>query len=121
VIYSTSIPYVPEDIPPPPSYVPSYAPAYPPSSIYIPPAPAYPPQPTETIIELPGGRYELRGDGVTVPYRWVAPSVAPPAPPQPTRRADIYRWTDSDGVVHLTDRLDEVPEAYRSQATKSPS
>lgn len=28
--------------------------------------------------------------------------------------AEIYEWKDRDGVVHLTDRLQNVPEEYRS-------
>lgn len=41
-----------------------------------------------TVVEYPHGRYELRGDGETAPYRWVwipNPPVAPPAPPAPAR------------------------------------
>jgi hypothetical protein len=91
----------------------------------------------QTVIEFPNGRYELRGDGITTPYRWVwipnpptsppadeappAPSVTPPAPAEPARRIDVYRWTDDEGVVHLTDRWEKVPEAYRTKAKKSPS
>ncbi len=57
-----------------------------------------PPPATTTVIVQPGtqaaqrvvtyadGRYELRGDGTTVPYSWVwvpagSPISAPPAPP----------------------------------------
>jgi hypothetical protein len=57
--------------------------------------------PTATVVQYPTGRYELRGDGVNVPYYWVwvaayrgvvpappAPAAAPadvpmPAPPPP--------------------------------------
>jgi hypothetical protein len=116
--------------PPPPVY---YPPVYTPA----PPAYSYAPPPMQTVIEFPNGRYELRGDGITTPYRWVwipnpptsppadeappAPSVTPPAPAEPARRIDVYRWTDDEGVVHLTDRWEKVPEAYRTKAKKSPS
>jgi hypothetical protein len=131
VIYSAPS-YVPEYVPPPPAYTPSYS--------YVPP-----PQPLQRVVEFPSGRYELHGDGVTTAYRWVwipnppasppvEEPVAPPAPaappasqapppaaPERTRRADIYRWTDEAGVVHITDRLEKVPEAYRSKVTKTQS
>src|SRR5262245_43604231 len=37
------------------------------------PPPMAPPAaaPTPDIIEFPEGRYELRGDGINTPYRWV--------------------------------------------------
>jgi hypothetical protein len=80
------------------------------------------------IIEYQNGRYELRGDGINTPYKWVwipNPPPGPPAdaapPPGPARRTTLYRWTDKDGAVHWTDRLDAVPEAYRSKVTKSQS
>lgn len=124
---------------PPPGYAP---PVYAPEPVYYPP-PVYAPPvssafpPTETVIEFPNGRYELRGDGITTPYRWVwipnpptappseaAPDAAPkavPAPPEPAQRAELYRWTDDDGAVHWTDRWEKVPEAYRAKATKTQS
>ena len=41
--------------------------------------------PTATVVPYPTGRYELRGDGVSVPYYWVwipvQPVIAAPAPP----------------------------------------
>jgi hypothetical protein len=41
--------------------------------------------PTATVVQYPTGRYELRGDGVSVPYYWVwlptQPVIAAPAPP----------------------------------------
>ncbi len=92
------------------------------------------------VVEYSGGRYELRGDGISVPYVWVripnaplgpppTPAV-PPAPPalEPSgsapvaerasraHRTRIYRWTDDQGVVNLTDDLESVPERYRTQA-----
>lgn len=43
------------------------------------------PAPTVTVVQYATGRWELRGDGVTVPYYWVwipaAVVVAPPPPP----------------------------------------
>jgi len=30
----------------------------------------------------------------------------------------LYRWTDEQGVVHLTDRLNSIPERYRSEAQR---
>ncbi len=123
---------------------PSYAyapPVYDDPPVYAPPSPPYipsasappappPPPATQKIVEFADGHYELRGDGVTLPYRWVwipNPPTSPPAgavaapPPAPARRTDIYRWTESDGTVHLTDRLEKVPEAYRSKVIKSSS
>src|SRR2546428_10614274 len=41
--------------------------------------------PTVTVVPYPNGRYELRGNGMTVPYFWAwAPAplyIAPPPPP----------------------------------------
>src|SRR5258706_9914455 len=28
-------------------------------------------------------------------------------------QADLYQWTDDDGVIHIVDETTEVPEAYR--------
>lgn len=121
-------------------------PAYPPAAAYGPAvygsgmggtlALAPPAQPTPSVIQYPTGRWELRGDGLTIPYRWVwipNPPSAPPSPtppsgepvtpapptstrPEPPGNTKIYRWTDGQGVLHLTDRLDTVPERYRAQA-----
>ena len=97
-------------------------------------APA-PPQapPTSNVAEFPTGRYELRGDGVSTPYTWVwipnPPTSPPPARLRPrprgselgerpgtsARAGQLYRWTDAQGVVYWTDRLDAVPEQYRSK------
>ena len=112
-----------------------YDPALPytPSAMYAPPmggaVSVAPPPPMPSVIEYPTGRYELRGDGITAPYRWVwipnppaapppvdAPtSPAPPASrdPEPGPRTTLYRWTDKQGVVHLTDRRDTAPPQYR--------
>jgi len=126
----------------PPSYYgsPSY---YDPSLVYAPPAmygpptggtvSVAPPPPMPSVIEYPTGRYELRGDGITAPYRWVwipNPPLAPPADappagapgspappasrdPGPVRHATLYRWTDGQGIVHLTDRRDTLPDRHR--------
>ena len=112
-------------VPPPPVYVPPVA---------VPPPPAFAPAPMQTVVEFPTGRYELRGDGTTTPYRWVwipsapdappaepLPDVVPraaPAPAEPAQRSELYRWTDDDGAVHWTDRLEKVPEPYRAKVTK---
>jgi len=44
--------------------------------------------PTATVVNYPSGRYELRGDGITVPYYWAwvpaqAYIAAPPPPAVP--------------------------------------
>ena len=85
-----------------------------------------------SVVEFPTGRYELRGDGITEPYRWVwipKPPTAPPAEPPspvpptsgeagPTRHAPLYRWTDEQGTLHYTDRLTAVPDRYRAKARR---
>jgi Domain of unknown function (DUF4124) len=151
-----------------PYYYPPYydyqPPAYydPPQSYYAPPAPTYyappatysspppsgtvsvAPAPSDTVIQYSHGRYELRGDGISTPYRWVwipnPPPPPPAAPPAPTgdpssgipspgdpftgsvapRQSQLYRWTDTTGVVHWTDRIDMVPEKYRAGARQYP-
>ena len=81
-----------------------------------------------TVVEYSTGRYELRGDGLAMPCRWVwipnAPSAPPAgasfgAPSSPSRHDRLYRWTDAQGVLHVTDRWESVPPEYRVQA-KSP-
>jgi len=93
------------------------------------------PPPAPTVVEYATGRYELRGDGMTAPYSWVWIPNPPPGPPgaPPTggpasgepstsRHGQIYRWTDDQGVMHMTDRWDAVPPQYRTQAKpKQPS
>jgi len=100
---------------------------------YAPP----PPSPTSRVVEFPGGRYELRGDGVYTPYSWVwipNPPVAPPPPapptappallPEPTapRAAPatlaVYRWTNEQGVTAWTDNPETIPVRYRGQASR---
>jgi len=103
-------------------------PAYnPPASDSVSLAPPSPPAPS--VIQYPTGRYELRGDGTTAPYTWVWIPNPPPAPPagppteSPTpsepsssRHGELYRWTDADGVLHVTDRLETVPPQHRAQS-----
>lgn len=110
------------------------APTYYPPAVYSTPSPP----PTPSVVEYPTGRYELRGDGVGTPYRWVwipnpppAPPAEPPPPaapapaappvgpgasddPSPPHHSQLYRWVDPEGVVHWTDRMDAVPRQYRS-------
>ena len=104
---------------PPVSY--SFAPAYGPSPASSappppPPAPAAPPGPK--VVEFDSGRYELRGDGLREPYVWVWVPRAPAAPPgmtsAPRRPTTVYRWTDEQGVVTLTDDPNKVPLQFRA-------
>jgi hypothetical protein len=114
--------------------------AYDPGPGYVPltygTASLAPPPPMPSVVQYPTGRYELRGDGFTTPYQWVwipNPPAAPPPPappahqptpsgppastkPEPPGNTTVYRWTDAEGVVHFTDRLDTVPPRYRPQA-----
>jgi hypothetical protein len=89
-------------------------------------APSPPPPPTPSVVEYPNGRYELRGDGTSLPYTWVWVPNPPSAPPTPAPgpasadvHRDLYRWTDPDGVLHVTDRLSAVPKQYRGQARET--
>ena len=116
----------------PVSYSPSVSYAPPPNgTVSVAPAP--------NVVQFATGRYELRGDGVSTPYTWVwipnpptaPPPPAPTAPPAaepspnggsgraPARVGQLYRWTDAQGVVYWTDRLDAVPEQYRSRVKSS--
>ena len=96
-------------------------------------APTPPPPPR--VIEYSTGRYELRGDGVTVPYTWQWIANVPPPPPPPAaapaaapaatpagaeqtkreKHGPLYRWTDDQNVVYWTDDLDTVPDQYRGR------
>lgn len=146
VVYAAPYSYPPYYYPPPAYYAP-------PQTYYAPPAPMYyasvpatvAPAPADSVIQYSHGRYELRGDGMSTPYRWVwvpnpppPPPAAPPAPPgDPSsavpssgesspggpvapRQSQLYRWTDPSGVVHWTDRIDMVPEKYRAEARQYP-
>lgn len=106
------------------------------STIYAQPVDrtAPPPPPSgPNVVQYPMGRYELRGDGMSTPYTWVwIPNPPPPPPPGPppagpfsgdpsmARRSQLYRWTDDQGVMHLTDRLEGVPPQYRAVAKQAP-
>jgi hypothetical protein len=83
-----------------------------------PPPPAPPPMPT--VVEYSTGRYELRGDGATTPHVWVWVPNPPPEPPPPAPEGPpagstapasptkVYRWTDEDGTMFWTNRLDTI-------------
>ena len=145
VVAAAPIYYPPPVYYPPPAYYPppyydsasytapvSYAPTASPTVSVT------PQRPQPDVVQFATGRYELRGDGVSTPYTWVwipnpptaPPPAAPTAPPseappaegpsaskrQPAPRASqLYRWVDPQGVVYWTDRLDAVPEEYRSR------
>jgi len=113
VVYSPApVRYAPPMSYPSPS---SYAP--PPSS-YAPPPPPPNGPPEPQVVEFDSGRYELRGDGLREPYLWVWVPKAPSAPPgmSSARRppATVYRWTDENGVVTLTDDPMKVPPQFRA-------
>jgi hypothetical protein len=127
--------------PPPPVY---YAPAYSPPAVYGPPASGnISVAPSRGVVQYPNGRYELSGDGITTPYSWLwipnppppppPPPAAPPAPPgaspgeqptssngSPAHHNRLYRWSDEQGVVHWTNRLEAVPTKYRMQPSHPP-
>src|SRR5438093_109848 len=102
-------------------------------TVAVAPAPAPPPMPS--VVQYPHGRYELRGDGTTVPYTWVwipnpppppPPAGAPPAPPAmeepaPERHSQLYLCTDAQGVAQWTDRWDAIPPQYSAQSTQPPT
>jgi len=106
----------------------------PPAPTAAPPVPAYEPSPVSMgpapygsgVVEYPGGRYVLRGDGMSAPYAWVwipNPPGGPPGTPAaemgPARYGQVYHWIDSEGVMHVTDRWEAVPQLYRQQAKKN--
>jgi hypothetical protein len=33
----------------------------------------------------------------------------------------LYGWTDEQGALHITDRLEKVPERHRAQAKRNAS
>jgi hypothetical protein len=49
--------------------------------VYTDPRPAVAPSPS--VVHYPHGRYELRGDGISVAYQWVWIPNPPPPPPPP--------------------------------------
>jgi hypothetical protein len=116
---------VPVYVGPPAYYEP---PVQAPPVVYVvpaaPPAPAEPPPPPQReVVEHADGRYELRGDGIGVPHRWVWVPNPPAAPPTAAAKPDVrlYGWTDEHGVLHVTDRLDRIPERHREQAKRNAS
>jgi hypothetical protein len=105
-------------------------------AVYEPPAGgtatvAAAPAPMPNVIQYGTGRYELRGDGLAIPYTWVWIPNPPPAPPSaaptgalapgdsPSSHGQIFRWTDTQGVLHMTDRWESVPPQYRPQAKQN--
>jgi len=123
----------------------------PPVAIYAPPVYSAPPVPyvyapapaLPGVVEYPGGRYELRGDGYRAPYQWVwipdppsGPPAVPPTPapppaaapsaPEPARAPartaplQVYCWVDDEGVATWTDQLESIPPAQRRQIERAP-
>jgi hypothetical protein len=148
IVYAAPYYYPPSDYSPayyPPAYYdppvsysgPARYSAPPSGTVAVAPAPPQAP-PTPNVVQFETGRYELRGDGVSTPYMWVwipnppttPPPAAPTAPPVgpssgsgqvPPRAGQLFRWTDARGVVYWTDRLDAVPEQYRSKVKPTSS
>jgi hypothetical protein len=94
-----------------------------PPALYAPPPSASAsiipsPPPAPEVIRYSDGRYELRGDGISTPYRWVWIPNAPP-PPKSGRENPLYGWTDEKGVLHVTDRWESVPQRYRAEAKRN--
>jgi hypothetical protein len=52
----------------------------------------------------------------TAPGRTGSGAGARPAPAVPVEAEQVYRWTDAEGRVNLTQGLANVPEAYRARA-----
>jgi hypothetical protein len=100
----------------------------PPTPLYEPVSSGYGTAPMQGVVEFASGKYVLQADGSTYKWVWVPnPPTSPPgattpaaaaAPREPVRPLDYYRWTDDEGVTHLSDRLDLVPDVYRSRARK---
>jgi len=107
------------DVPPAYYDTPPVAYAAPPSSpvVAVPPPP---PPPEREAVQYADGRYELRGDGIATPYRWVWIPNAPP-PPSSGRDSRLYGWVDEQGGLHVTDRWETVPEEHRAQAKRNQS
>lgn len=102
----------------PPTYFDQPASVAPPISSVVPPVP-----PEPEVVQYSAGRYELRGDGLTTPYRWVWIPNPPSAPPSKStgdaRDTPLYGWVDRAGVMHVTDRLQAIPPEYREQAKRN--
>lgn len=45
----------------------------------------------------------------------------PPSTSRKDKQASIYRWTDEDGVLHVTNDLGTVPPKYQEQAVRQSS
>jgi hypothetical protein len=108
---------------PPAYYEPPIHYVDPPPAAEAPPVsapPPVPPPPEREVIQYPDGRYELRGDGVGTPYRWVwIPNPPPRPPPKPGSDPPLYGWIDERGALHVTDRWDAIPQEYRAQARRN--
>jgi len=135
--------------PPPVYYPPAYAaaPVYPPAPVYAASAATLslaPAPPMPRVLEYPNGRFELHGDGITSAHTWVWIPNAPPPPPEPApapsappretervqpasgdgtraRLSPLYRWTDEQGVVHITNRPEAVPRGHGAQPKRVPT
>ena len=70
---------------------------------------------------------------MTTPYTWVWIPNPPTAPPAtlpmddsvsdkstPKRSSRLYRWTDEQGVVHVTDNREAVPLSLQTTPTPTP-
>jgi len=115
-VYSAPAYYSPPPLAAPPMNTMSLAPA-------PPPPPSAPPAPS--VVEFGTGRYELRGDGTSTPYAWVWIPNPPSSPPRSAEadrdvgsKSRLYRWTDEQGALHLTDNPEEVPPQYRTPPVK---
>jgi hypothetical protein len=135
VLYDPVALYQPPPVEPPPITVNVSPVVYVSPTVNVTPSAAAPaavaaPAPP-SVVEYPTGRYELRGDGVAVPYSWVwipnppaAPPVAPAPPEEPrapaatvtAARSPVYRFTDDDGTVVWTNQVERVPGPLREQA-----
>lgn len=107
---------------PPPVIEQAVAPTLPAGNVVpaVPPPP--PPPPERDVVQYSDGRYELRGDGIATPYRWVWIPNAPPPPPSARRdNHHLYGWTDAHGALHVTDRWDAIPPQYREEAKRNKS
>jgi hypothetical protein len=42
-----------------------------------------------------------------------------PEYPMPSSDSNIYKWTDKDGVIHITNKIDSIPPEYLEQVEQS--
>jgi hypothetical protein len=83
VVYSSPPVYTAPAYAAPPAVVYGSSPVYgAPRVVVVQPSPSGPPG-TPVVVEYSHGRYELRGDGVSLAYHWVWIPKAPPPPPPP--------------------------------------